>query len=104
MKILAALLLLSTGASGAECVPSHLGEKETLARFQELDRAAQAALDAGQYSAAVRQYREAACLVPKSARALYGLGVAEAATGNFTAARKALETAYEIVPDNMMPL
>ena len=31
---------------------------------------------------------------PKSARAFYGLGIAEAAAGNFAAARKALETAY----------
>jgi tetratricopeptide (TPR) repeat protein len=104
MKILGTLLLLSAGLSAAECVPSHLGEKETLAEFQELDRAAQAALNAGQYDGAARQYREAACLVPKSARALYGLGIAEAAMGNFTAARKALEAAYDIVPDNKMPL
>ena len=104
MKILAAVLWLASSASAAECVPSQLGEKETLARFQELDRAAQRALDAGQYAAAARQYREAACLVPKSARALYGLGIAEAAAGNFTTARKALETAYEILPDNVMPL
>ena len=51
MKILAALLLLASAVSAAECVPSRLGEKETLARFQELDRAAQSALDAGQYAA-----------------------------------------------------
>ena len=104
MRVLAALLLLASGMRAAECVPSHLGEKETLARFQELDRAAQAALDGGQYAVAVRQYREMVCLVPRSARSLYGLGIAEAAGGNFAAARKALETAYEILPDNVMPL
>ncbi len=104
MKALAAILLLSCGLHAADCAPSHLGEKETLARFQELDRAAQAAFDNGQYAPAARQYREAACLVPKSARAFYGLGLAEAAAGNFTEARKALETAYALLPDNMMPL
>jgi Flp pilus assembly protein TadD len=78
----------------------HLSESETLARFQELDRSAQAAMGAGQYAAAARQYREAACLVPKSARAFYGLGVAEAAAQNFAAARTALEKAYSIVPAN----
>ena len=35
---------------------------------------------------------------------MYGLGIAEAAAGNFAGARKALETAYEILPDNVMPL
>ena len=81
-----------------------MDEKETLARFQELDRAAQSAFDGGRYADAARQYREAACLAPKSARAFYGLGIAEAAAGNFAAARKALETAYSILPDNAMPL
>jgi tetratricopeptide (TPR) repeat protein len=104
MKAVAATLLLSCGLPASDCVPSHLGEKETLARFQELDRAAQAAFDSGQYGPAVRQYGEAACLVPKSARAFYGLGMAEAAATNFAAARKALETAYALLPGNRMPL
>lgn len=104
MKPLAALLSLVSILGAAECVPSTLGEKETLAKFQELDRAAQNAFDHGQYAAAAQQYREAACLVPKSARAFYGLGIAEAAAGRFAAARKALETAYAILPDNVMPL
>jgi predicted Zn-dependent protease len=43
-------------------------------------------------------------MVPKSARAFYGLGIAEAAAGKFAAARKALETAYAILPENVMPL
>jgi tetratricopeptide (TPR) repeat protein len=90
--------------SAEDCVPSHLSESETLARFQQLDQSALAAMDAGQYAAAVRQYREAACLVPKSARAFYGLGMAEAAGQNFAAARTALEMAYSIVPGNAMPL
>ena len=97
-------ILLVFGLHAQDCVPSHLSEKETLARFQTLDRAAQAAFDAGQFTAAARQYREAACLVPKSARAFYGLGIAEAAAHNFAAARKALETAHSILPGDAMPL
>jgi tetratricopeptide (TPR) repeat protein len=99
MSVLAAALFLAAG-----CAPSQLSEKETLAKFQELDREAQAAFDAHQYAAAAQRYRETACLVPKSARAFYGLGIAEAAAHNFPAARKALETAYAILPENMMPL
>jgi tetratricopeptide (TPR) repeat protein len=96
--------MLCSALHAADCAPSHLGEKETLARFQELDRAAQTAFEAGQYAAAAKHYRDAACLVPKSARAFYGLGIAEAAASNFKAARTALETAYSILPDNKMPL
>jgi len=104
MKVLAALLWAGSILGGAECAPSRLGEKETLQRFQELDRAAQSAFDHGQFAAAAEQYHVATCLVPKSARAFYGLGIAEAAAGRFPAARKALETAYAILPENVMPL
>jgi tetratricopeptide (TPR) repeat protein len=104
MKPLAVILFLSSGLYAADCTPSRLGEKETLARFQELDRAAQASFDGGRYAAAAQQYREAACLVPQSARAFYGLGVAEAAANNFAAARTALEKAWSILPQNVMPL
>src|SRR2546425_13296633 len=104
MKALSTMLLAGSALWAADCVPSHLDEKQTLARFQELDRAAQSALDQGQFAAAARQYREAACLAPKSARAFYGLGIAEAAAGNFPAARKALEAACAIPPDRAMPL
>jgi tetratricopeptide (TPR) repeat protein len=88
----------------AECEPSRLGEKETLARFQQLDQEAQAAFEQKQYAVAARHYREAACLVPKSARAFYGLGTAEAAAGNFPAAREALESADALLSGNVMPL
>jgi tetratricopeptide (TPR) repeat protein len=104
MKALSTMLLAGSALWAADCVPSHLDEKQTLAKFQELDRAAQSALDQGQFVAAARQYREAACLAPKSARAFYGLGIAEAAAGNFAAARQALEAACAILPDSAMPL
>jgi Flp pilus assembly protein TadD len=89
MKIVAALLLLSPVLSAAVCATSNLDEKAKLVKFQELDRAAQSALDSGQFTLAAQQYQEAVCLAPQSARALYGLGVAEAAAGRFAAARKA---------------
>lgn len=104
MKTPCMILLAGSALWAAECVPSHLDETQTLARFQELDRGAQSAMEQGQFAAAARQYREAACLAPKSARAFYGLGVAEAGAGNFPAARKALEAACAILPDSAMPL
>jgi tetratricopeptide (TPR) repeat protein len=104
MKVFAALLSLGSILVAAECVPSNLDEKERLAKFQELDRTAQGAFDRGQYVAAERHYSEAVCLVPESGRALYGLGIAEAASGKFAAGRKALERAFAMLPHNAMPL
>lgn len=104
IKAGAALLFAVARMAGAECTPSRLSEQETLEKFQQLDRAAQSAFDRGQFVEAARQYREATCLVPKSARAFYGLGIAEAAAGQFPSARVALESAYAILPDNVMPL
>jgi len=66
MKLLAAILTFAGLLAAADCAPSQLGEKETLAKFQELDRAAQAAFDQGRFGAAAGHYREAACLVPKA--------------------------------------
>ncbi len=104
MRPLTAVLAFAGLLAADDCAPSQLGGKETQAKFLELDRAAQAAFDQGQFAVAAGHYREAACLVPQSARAFYGLGVAEAAAGRFPAARKALETAYALAPSNAMPL
>ena len=104
MRLMSIAFLSVSMLWAADCLPSRLDEQQTLAKFQELDRQAQTAFDRGRYAAAAQQYREATCLAPKSARAFYGLGVAEAAAGHFLAAREALETAYAILPANAMPV
>jgi tetratricopeptide (TPR) repeat protein len=53
---------------------------------------------------AVRLYKDAVCLIPKSARGYYGLGVAEAAAGDFLDARESLRTADRLQPTTSMPL
>ncbi len=53
---------------------------------------------------AVQLYEQAVCLVPKSARGFYGLGVAEAAAGEFAEARESLRTADRLQPTTGMPL
>src|SRR5207247_4043144 len=103
-RTLSAWIFLAPALWAADCAPSRLGPQETLTKFQEIDRQAQSAFDRGQYAIAAPRYHEAACLAPKSARAYYGLGISEAAAGNFPAARKALDTAYAILPENVMPL
>ena len=72
--------------------------------FKKLDGEARTALDAKDYPTAAARYQEAACIAPESARAFYGLGAAEAAAGNFVAARQALETARDLLPGSIMPL
>jgi len=104
MKLLAAVLSLTSTLLAADCVPPALGEKEKLAKFQELDRAAQSAFDRGKFAEAAEQYRQAVCLAPESGRALYGLGIAEAASGKLPAGRQALEKAIAILPGNALPL
>ena len=104
MKVAVLVFLLASTLAAAECSPSSLSAKEKLEKFQEMDRAAQSAFDRGDYVSAAGRYRDAACLVPESARAFYGLGIAEAASGRLAEGRKALETAFKILPDNAMPL
>jgi len=104
MKSFALFLVAACGIAGAECTPSRLDSQQTLAKFQELDRQAQTAFDSGRFAESAQLYRQAACLVPKSARALFGLGGAEAAASNFPAARSAFEKASALLPENSMPL
>jgi tetratricopeptide (TPR) repeat protein len=87
----------------ADCDLS-LSAQEKVARFNQLDERAEAAMQEHRPAEAVSLYREASCLVPDSARAYYGLGVAEAAAGQFRDAREALRTADRLQPTTGMPL
>ena len=75
-----------------------------MAKFQELDRAAQSAFDRGQFAVAAEQYGSATCLVPKSARAFYGLGIAEAAAGKFPGCAEGPRNRLRDPSSNVMPL
>lgn len=81
-----------------------LSAQEKIARFKQLDSQAEAAMQQHQAAEAVRMYEEAVCLVPNSARGYYGLGVAEAATGDFLRARESLRTSDRLQPTTGMPL
>jgi tetratricopeptide (TPR) repeat protein len=88
----------------AACPPAPANPQETLSRVRQLDQTAQAEMQRQQYTQAAEHYREIVCLAPSSAREFYGLGAAEAASGNFLAARKALQTADRLEPANVLPL
>jgi Flp pilus assembly protein TadD len=102
MKLLS-MALMAVAALAGDCAP-HPDSPEIQAKFQELDRKAQSAFDAGKFAEAARVYREAACLVPSSARAYFGLGGSEAAAGNLPAARIAFQKASLLLPNSSMPL
>lgn len=83
---------------------SGLTPQDRVARFKELDNKAEAAMGRHHPAEAVTTYKQAVCLFPNSARAYYGLGVAEAAAGRFPEAREALRTADRLQPTTAMPL
>lgn len=101
--LIVAFALALARASAAECTPSTAPPGETIRKFQQLDAEAERAMQSEQYLAAVAKYREAACLVPNSGRAFYGLGVAQAAAGDFKSAEISLERAAALLPASPMP-
>lgn len=104
--ILAALLvlLLTTTVLAENCAQPDLSSQERLTRFQELDQQAQAAMQDKRFPEAVALYRTATCLAPNSARGFYGLGVAEAASGEFLSARESMRKADSLQPTSPLPL
>lgn len=100
-----AIVVATLAANGrAACPPATTSPQETLAKVEELDRTAQGEMQRQQYAQAIQHFREIVCLAPNSAREFYGLGAAEAASGDFLAARKSLQTADRLEPTNVLPL
>jgi tetratricopeptide (TPR) repeat protein len=89
---------------GQDCAQPGLSPQERLSRFRDLDTRAQSAMQQKRFSEAVQLYREATCLAPESPRGLYGLGVAQAASGDFMSARESLRKADRIQPTSPLPL
>jgi tetratricopeptide (TPR) repeat protein len=97
-------LFVCTCLFGADCPQQNLSPQERLGRVRDLDLAGQSAMAAGQFTRAVQNFREAACLAPRSSRVLYGLGVAEAASGDLLNARVSLREADRLQPTSALPL
>jgi Flp pilus assembly protein TadD len=75
-----------------------------MVRLKELAAATQSEIQQHKYAEAIRYYREASCLASDNASVSYGLGTAEAASGDFLAARKSLSVADRLQPSNVLPL
>ena len=95
--------VLCTACFGADCTQG-LSTQERVARFKQLDQQAEKAMHDRQFAEAVQLYRTAVCLVPDSARGMYGLGMAQAAAQDFRAARESFQTADRLQPTTAMPL
>ena len=89
--------------SAADCDQS-LSRQERVSRFKDLDQNAESAMRGRRYSEAVQLYQEAVCLVPDSPRGLYGLGMAQAAAGNFLGARDSFQASDRLQPTAPSPL
>jgi tetratricopeptide (TPR) repeat protein len=61
-------------------------------------------MHARQFTEAVGLYEQAVCLVPESARGFYGLGMAAAASGDYTRAIQSFQEADRLQPTTAMPL
>jgi tetratricopeptide (TPR) repeat protein len=89
-------------ASG--CGPAPANVQEAQRRLNELAQSAKRELEGKQFSEAIRDFQEAACLAPREAQIFNGLGSSQAATGDFLAARKSFSTADRLQPDNPLSL
>jgi tetratricopeptide (TPR) repeat protein len=104
LVVLAGVLAGRVPAPAADCPAATSASQERLARLRELEQAAQTEMRQQRFSEAVGYFQEMACIVPKSAGALYNLGAAEAASGDFLSARKSLRAARNLDPSNPLPL
>lgn len=102
-RIIVALSLCLRPVCGSDCA-ADLTPQEKLARFKQLDSEAESAMQQHRPAEAVRLYQQAVCLEPNTARGFYGLGVAEAAAGEFVKARESFRTADHLQPTTGMPL
>jgi tetratricopeptide (TPR) repeat protein len=98
------VLLLPSNLNGEDCAGQALSQQQKLSRFKQLDQDAESAMQQHQPRRAIQSYQQAVCLVPNSARGFFGLGVAEAAAGDFVSARESLRTADRLQPTTAAPL
>ena len=76
--------------SWATACDAGLSPQQKVAQFKQLDADAERAMQQHRPLDAIGMYEQAVCLEPNSARGFYGLGVAEAAAGEFLKARESL--------------
>ena len=73
-------------------------------RQQELEKAAQAEMQQQRFQDAAQHFRQITCITPGNAQAFYNLGAAQAASGDFAAARISFTSSSQLDPRNALPL
>jgi tetratricopeptide (TPR) repeat protein len=96
-------MYLSSTGWASDCGQG-LNIQEKISRFKELDRQAESSMHSRHFHDAVQLYQQAVCLIPNTARAWYGLGMAQAGSGAFLDARVSFQTADRLQPSTPMPL
>jgi tetratricopeptide (TPR) repeat protein len=97
-------LIVPATAQADDCALNALDAQATQRRVEELSQKAQRELVQQQFADALRDFKDASCLAPRDARLLYAMGSAQAATGDFLAARKSLTAANRLQPNTPLPL
>jgi tetratricopeptide (TPR) repeat protein len=102
----ASLIAFAASASVCvgECPPNTISPQAAQRRLEELGKSVQIEMTQRRFADATRDLNEAACLDPHEPKIFYGMGSAEAASGNFLAARKAFTTAHNLQPANPLTL
>jgi tetratricopeptide (TPR) repeat protein len=89
-------------ALDADCPPSPASAQQAQIRLQELDRAAQTAMQEQQFTEALRDFQEIVCVAPDNAQAFHNLGAAQAASGDLSGARRSFATSHHLDPSNVL--
>jgi protein O-GlcNAc transferase len=100
MTMRAAILLLTMGtcAYAWDCPAASANPQQDERQVRQSGQVAREAFRRGDYARAAKGFRQALCLAPDNADLHHGLGLAEAAAGNFEAALRELERADQLSP------
>src|SRR5258708_4886992 len=98
------LSALVTAALAADCPPPLANREDAAAKLRTFGQSAREAFQRGDYAGAAENFRHALCLAPESAEIYHGLGLAEAAAGQFDEAGKALDRADRLAPHDFSTL
>ena len=107
MKLFLPWIFATVPTFASVCPSPTLNPQEAQARFQELDRNAQVEFRHSEFSAASKDFHQAACVAPENIRSyyeLYEIAAGAVAAGDFARAREVLEEADRLRPDYALPV
>ncbi len=91
-------------ALASDCPAEPINPQQVQTQLRELDQAAQAEMQEERFREAVQHFQRMVCLAPKNAQVFYNLGAAQAASGDFAAARISFTMSSQLEPQNALPM